>query len=127
MPTALFYEWKSIFDKYLKQEINELQENYLTKLNLKIHISPNCEFKGRKARWLAVYQKSTRETITSRTIPIAVNYALMYKEIQNHRGSIPIKTTATIPPLKSIKDKQGRDKHFKKTNDNRENELEHFL
>ena len=35
-----FYEWKSIFDKYLKQEINELQENYLTKLNLKIHISP---------------------------------------------------------------------------------------
>lgn len=77
-----FYEWKSIFDKYLKQEINELQENYLTKLNLKIHISPNYEFKGRKARWLAVYQKSTRETITSRTIPIAVNYALMYKEMK---------------------------------------------
>ena len=77
-----FDEWKSIFDKYLKQEIDELQENYLTKLNLKIHISPNYEFKGRKARWLAVYQKSTREVITSRTIPIAVNYALMYKEMK---------------------------------------------
>lgn len=35
----------------------------------------------------------------------------------------PIKTTTKIPPLKSIKDKQGRDKHFKKTNDNRENKL----
>lgn len=62
-----FQSWKKTFNSYLKQEIDELQANYLDKLSLRIKINTNYDFKGRKARWLAVYQKSTRETITSRT------------------------------------------------------------
>ena len=48
-----FHIWKNTFNAYLKEEIQELQENYLDKLGLKIKINDNYNFNTRgKRKWL---------------------------------------------------------------------------
>ena len=76
-----FQRWKTVFGSYLKQEINELQENYLNNLNLKIRVSSNYEFSGRKARWLAAYEKSA-QGIKHGIVSIAINYKHLYEEMK---------------------------------------------
>lgn len=76
-----FQRWKTVFGSYLKQEISELQENYLNNLNLKIRVSSNYEFSGRKARWLAAYEKSA-QGIKHGIVSIAINYKHLYEEMK---------------------------------------------
>ena len=77
-----FHIWKNNFNAYLKEEIQELQENYLDKLGLKIKINDNYNFNTRgKRKWLAAYERQSRQ-ILDNVIAIAINYPLMYEEMK---------------------------------------------
>ena len=75
-----FNTWKNTFDGYLKQMTDELQTEYLNKLNLKININPNYMFNGGKNKWLAAYERRTRQ-IKNNIISVAINYPLLYKKM----------------------------------------------
>ena len=77
-----FHIWKNTLNAYLKEEIQELQENYLDKLGLKIKINDNYNFNTRgKRKWLAAYERQSRQ-ILDNVIAIAINYPLMYEEMK---------------------------------------------
>lgn len=77
-----FHIWKNTFNAYLKEEIQELQANYLDKLGLKIKINDNYNFNTRgKRKWLAAYERQSRQ-ILDNVIAIAINYPLMYEEMK---------------------------------------------
>lgn len=77
-----FHIWKNTFNAYLKEEIQELQANYLDKLRLKIKINDNYNFNTRgKRKWLAAYERQSRQ-ILDNVIAIAINYPLMYEEMK---------------------------------------------
>ena len=59
-----FHIWKNTFNACLKEEIQELQENYLDKLGLKIKINDNYNFNTRgKRKWLAAYERQSRQIL----------------------------------------------------------------
>ena len=77
-----FHIWKNTFNAYLKEEIQELQENYLDKLGLKIKINDNYNFNTRgKRKWLAAYERQSRQ-ILDNVIAIAINYKHLYEEMK---------------------------------------------
>lgn len=78
---AKFEKWKGVFDSYLNEEIEELQEDYLDALGLRISIDQSYAFSGRKSHWLAVYERSSGQILDG-VIAIGVNYPNMYAEMQ---------------------------------------------
>ena len=78
---ANFEKWKSVFNVYLSEMIDELQTNYLNQLGLTIMINPNYIFNGWKSRWLAVYERSSQQILNG-IISIAINYPHLYSEMR---------------------------------------------
>ena len=81
---ANFEKWKSVFNVYLSEMIDELQTNYLNQLGLTIMINPNYVFNGWKSRWLAVYERSSQQILNG-IISIAINYPHLYSEMCKRR------------------------------------------
>ena len=81
---ANFEKWKSVFNVYLSEMIDELQTNYLNQLGLTIMINPNYIFNGWKSRWLAVYERSSQQILNG-IISIAINYPHLYSEMCKRR------------------------------------------
>lgn len=81
---ADFEKWKSVFNVYLSEMIDELQTDYLNRLGLSIKINPNYIFNGRKSRWLAVYERSSQQILNG-IILIAINYPHLYSEMCKRR------------------------------------------
>ena len=78
---AEYEKWKSVFNVYLSEMIDELQTDYLNRLGLSIKINPNYIFNGRKSRWLAVYERSSQQILNG-IISIAINYPHLYSEMR---------------------------------------------
>ena len=81
---AEYEKWKSVFNVYLSEMIDELQTDYLNQLGLSIKIKPNYIFNGRKSRWLAVYERSSQQILNG-IISIAINYPHLYSEMCKRR------------------------------------------
>ena len=77
---ANFEKWKSAFNVYLSEMIDELQADYLNQLGLSIRINPNYIFNGWKSRWLAVYERRSQQILNG-IISIAINYPCLYSEM----------------------------------------------
>lgn len=75
-----FNEWKSAFDGYMLEMIEELQSAYLDELGLSISVNSDYVFNGGKNRWLAAYERRSRK-IRSGIVSIAINYPLFYGEM----------------------------------------------
>ena len=75
-----FDKWKRLFDSYLKEMVDELQRGYLNRLGLTLKINPNYIFNGGKSRWLASYERKSRQILNG-VISIGVNYPLLYSEM----------------------------------------------
>ena len=75
-----FDKWKRLFDSYLKEMVDELQRGYLNRLGLTVKINPNYIFNGGKSRWLASYERKSRQILNG-VISIGVNYPLLYSEM----------------------------------------------
>ena len=79
-----FERWKKLFDGYLLEMVTELQTDYLNNLNLTININSNYIFNGSKSRWLAAYERRSRQ-IDNGIVSIAINYPLLYSKMcQRH-------------------------------------------
>lgn len=81
---ANFEKWKSVFNVYLSEMIDELQTDYLNQFGLSIRINPNYIFNGWKNRWLAVYERSSQQILNG-IISIAINYPCLYSEMCKRR------------------------------------------
>ena len=75
-----FDKWKRLFDSYLKEMVDELQRGYLNRLGLTVKINPNYIFNGGKSRWLASYERKSRQILNG-VISIGVNYPFLYSEM----------------------------------------------
>lgn len=75
-----FDKWKRLFDSYLKEMVDELQREYLNRLGLTVKINPNYIFNGGKSRWLASYERKSRQILNG-VISIGVNYPFLYSEM----------------------------------------------
>lgn len=93
-----FQLWKQKFDTYLNDMVEELSDDILNKMGLKIQINPNYNF-GKK-KWLAVYQESQNK-ISNGIILIAINYPHFFNEmskrgIQNDNFNIEAQAKITV-------------------------------
>lgn len=95
-----FQQWKKLFDSYLYEMIDELQSDYLNDIGLAIHINSSYSFNGGKSRWLAVYERSSRQ-IKNGIISIGINYPCLYRNmckrnIENDRFNIEAQARITV-------------------------------
>lgn len=73
-----FNNWKTIFDSYLNEVLNEINDRYLNKLGLGVQIDKGYNFG--KRRWLASYEASSNK-LSQGIILIAINYPHIYDEM----------------------------------------------
>lgn len=76
-----FERWKKVFDRYLSEMVAELQTDYLNNLHLTININSNYIFNGSKNRWLAAYERRSRQ-IENGIVSIAINYPRLYSKMR---------------------------------------------
>lgn len=75
-----FNKWKTIFDSYLSEMVNEIKTDYLKQLGLTIKINQNYVFSGGKSRWLASYERQSQQILNG-IISIGINYSKLYFEM----------------------------------------------
>ena len=75
-----FERWKKVFDGYLSEMVTELQTDYLNNLHLTTTVNSNYIFNGSKSRWLAAYERRSRQ-IENGIVFISINYPLLYSKM----------------------------------------------
>ena len=91
-----FSDWKTTFDRYLGEMLDEIKEDYLDGFGLSVVMDDKYNFSGK--RWLAVYERR-RGRIKDGVIAIGINYPKLYSgmcELGTDKDDFNIEAQARI-------------------------------